>query len=278
MDRLLEITQKHNITLIEDCCLALGSQYKGKLVGTFGKAAYFSSQWNKSYTTGLGGMAVCHDEALASRMNEICKKELLPVPFKRELLLAFQLMIYRTFIYPRTTAWAQNIFRNLSKKGLLMGSASSQEYEDIKMESDFFMSMSGTQARSGLRQLKKLQQNIDHRKQMAKLYDQLLIQRGWNVTKVPEYMEPVLVRYPVRIKDKWRAVEEAAKHGIELGTWFEAPLHSKDTRHELHGYHWGQCLQAEKASNEVVNLPLHPRASEKTIRRTVDFICQFQQP
>jgi dTDP-4-amino-4,6-dideoxygalactose transaminase len=277
MDRLIEIAQKHNITVIEDCCLALGGKYKGKLLGTFGKAAYFSSQWNKPYTTGLGGMAVCHDETLASRIEEICQKELLPVPLKKELILACQLAVYRAFIYPRTTAMAQNVFRWLTHKGLVVGSSSNQELEGLKMEPDFFMAMSNTQARAGLRQLKKLQQNIEHRKKMANYYSYLLAEKGYKISIFPEYMSPVLVRYPVRIRDKWRAVEEASKAGVELGTWFEAPLHPKETRHEIYNYQWGQCPESEKAANEVVNLPLHPRASEQTIRRTVDFITHFLQ-
>ena len=126
----------------------------------------------------------------------------------------------------------------LTHTGLVVGSSSCQELEGVKMESDFFMAMSNTQAKAGLRQIKKLPQNIDHRKQMASLYDELLTQKGWTVTKVPEYLDPVLVRYPVRIKDKWRAVEEV-KAGVELGTWSEAPLHPKETRHELYGYQWG---------------------------------------
>ena len=277
MDRLMDIAQRHNIPVVEDCCLALGGKYKGKLLGTFGMAAYFSSQWNKPYTTGLGGMVVCHDETLASRIEEICQKDLLPVPVKKELILACQLAVYRAFIYPRTTAMAQSVFRWLTHKGLVVGSSSNQELEGVKMDDDFFMAMSGTQARSGLKQLEKLQKNIDHRKKMVNLYDELLTQRGWGVTKVSEYMDPVLVRYPVRIKDKWRAIEDAAQAGVELGTWFEAPLHPKETRHELYGYQQGQCSEAEKAANEVVNLPLHPRANEKTVKRTVDFITKFQQ-
>ena len=43
MDGILQIVNKHGIPVIEDCCLALGSKYKGRLAGTFGKAAYFSA-------------------------------------------------------------------------------------------------------------------------------------------------------------------------------------------------------------------------------------------
>jgi dTDP-4-amino-4,6-dideoxygalactose transaminase len=112
---------------------------------------------------------------------------------------------------------------------------------------------------------------------MARLYDRLLTDRGWKLTTVPDYMDPVLVRYPVRITQKERAVEEAAGFGVELGTWFECPLHPKETRLELYDYQPGMCPEAEKAAREVVNLPLHPRTTENTIRRTVDFICRFKQ-
>ncbi len=37
MDAILEIANRHNITVIEDCCLALGFTFKGRFVGNFGK-------------------------------------------------------------------------------------------------------------------------------------------------------------------------------------------------------------------------------------------------
>jgi dTDP-4-amino-4,6-dideoxygalactose transaminase len=105
----------------------------------------------------------------------------------------------------------------------------------------------------------------------------LLEQRGWKVIKPPENTDPVLVRYPVRITDKWGAIGKALQSGIELGAWFETPLHPKEANIELFGYHWGSCPEAEKAAREVVNLPLHQRVSERTARKTVDFLCQFEQ-
>jgi len=68
MDMIMKIAQSRGIPVIEDCCLALGSKYKGRMVGTFGRAGYFSSQWNKPYTTGLGGMVITSDRQLAERI------------------------------------------------------------------------------------------------------------------------------------------------------------------------------------------------------------------
>ncbi|HOL32773.1 MAG TPA: DegT/DnrJ/EryC1/StrS family aminotransferase, partial [Anaerohalosphaeraceae bacterium] len=75
MERILQIAQKHAIPVIEDCCLALGSRYKGQLVGTFGRAAYFSFQWNKPFTTGLGGMAITNDSGLAQKIERLYAAE-----------------------------------------------------------------------------------------------------------------------------------------------------------------------------------------------------------
>jgi dTDP-4-amino-4,6-dideoxygalactose transaminase len=88
-------------------------------------------------------------------------------------------------------------------------------------------------------------------------------------------MKPVMVRYPVRIAEKSRALAEAARAGVELGSWFECPLHPIETPLSAYDYELGMCPEAEKAAREVVNLPLHPRASERTVRRTVDFITRF---
>jgi dTDP-4-amino-4,6-dideoxygalactose transaminase len=275
MDAIMAIAAKRGITVIEDCCLSFGSTYKGKTVGTFGKAAYFSFQWNKPFTTGLGGMAITNVADLAEKIKGICNSDLCMPSAKEVMMLAAQLAVYRMFIYPRTTALAQNIFRYLTKKGAVVGSSSSCEFEP-EMEKDFFKAMSSVQAVAGIRQLKKLEKNIEHRREMAELYDELLLQKGWPTRNYDkEVMNPVMVRYPVRIKEKDKAIQRAASAGIELGTWFECPLHPIETPLEKYDYQIGMCPEAEKASREVVNLPLHPRATKKTVWRTVEFITGF---
>jgi perosamine synthetase len=275
MDRLTAITRKHNLILIEDCCLCLGSTYKGQKMGTFGKAAYFSFQWNKPFTTGLGGMLVTSNKELAAGIRTLCDTKISKPSAKEILLLAAELSVYRMFIYPRTTAMAQQLFRFLTKKGVVVGSSSSAEFEPV-MASDFFKQISDFQASCGLSQVKKIEQNIAHRRKLAAVYDQLLAQKGFPSRVYDKSLiDPVLVRYPVRIKEKSQAIETAASAGVELGSWFECPLHPIETPLEKYDYITGMCPEAEKASRESVNLPLHPRVSDKTIRRTVDFISRF---
>ena len=62
MDEIVEICKKHNVTLIEDAAESLGSTYKGKQTGTFGKYGIYSFNGNKIITTSGGGMLVSEDE------------------------------------------------------------------------------------------------------------------------------------------------------------------------------------------------------------------------
>jgi dTDP-4-amino-4,6-dideoxygalactose transaminase len=275
MDAIMSIAGDRKIPVIEDCCLALGSTYKSKLVGTFGLAAYFSSQWNKSYTTGLGGMVITSDIDLAGRIETLRADEMCEPSSREVLMLRAQLIVYRLFIYPRTTALAQRLFRYLTKKGAVVGSSSASEYEPVEA-GDFFKGLGVAQARSGLRQLRKIGHNIAHRLSMALRYDALLQEKGFKSRNYDSgVMRPVMVRYPVRVADKAKALEQAARAGIELGSWFECPLHPIETPLASYDYETGMCPEAEKSAREVVNLPLHERANEKTLRQSVDFISRF---
>jgi perosamine synthetase len=68
MDALLKISTEYNLFLIEDCAEAIGTQYKGKHVGTFGDIATFSFFGNKTITTGEGGMVVTNNQTLYERI------------------------------------------------------------------------------------------------------------------------------------------------------------------------------------------------------------------
>ena len=65
IDKVCQIAQKHNLTVIEDSCEALGSASNGKKVGTFGRMSTFAFYPNKQITTGEGGMILTDEDSLA---------------------------------------------------------------------------------------------------------------------------------------------------------------------------------------------------------------------
>jgi perosamine synthetase len=67
MNAIGTIAKEHGLFIVEDCAEALGAQYKGQNVGTFGDIAAYSFFGNKTITTGEGGMVVTNDETLFDR-------------------------------------------------------------------------------------------------------------------------------------------------------------------------------------------------------------------
>ncbi len=67
MDSIIEIARKYRLFIVEDCAEAIGSEYKGKKVGSFGDIAAFSFFGNKTITCGEGGMVVTNDKTLFKR-------------------------------------------------------------------------------------------------------------------------------------------------------------------------------------------------------------------
>jgi dTDP-4-amino-4,6-dideoxygalactose transaminase len=82
MDKILSIAKEKGIILLEDCSHAHGATYNGKKVGTFGEAAVFSIQGQKTLTGGEGGVLLTdHEEIyyrslLLGHYNKRCHQEI----------------------------------------------------------------------------------------------------------------------------------------------------------------------------------------------------------
>jgi perosamine synthetase len=69
MNGFMEIANEYGLAILEDACEALGGEYRGRRVGTFGEAAVFAFYPNKQITTGEGGMVVTNN----GRIAEMCR-------------------------------------------------------------------------------------------------------------------------------------------------------------------------------------------------------------
>lgn len=67
MDAIMDIAQKHNLYVIEDCCQAVGAQYKGRRVGSIGDISAYSLNVYKTITAGDGGAVGTNDDLLYER-------------------------------------------------------------------------------------------------------------------------------------------------------------------------------------------------------------------
>ena len=78
IDKIAKICKKWHIVMVEDAAESLGSFYKNKHTGTFGKIGIFSFNGNKIITSGGGGMIVTDDKKLAKKAKHLTTTAKIP--------------------------------------------------------------------------------------------------------------------------------------------------------------------------------------------------------
>ena len=82
IDRIVEICERYHIPVVEDSAESIGSYYKGRHTGTFGKLGIFSFNGNKTITTGGGGMIITNDDELGKLAKHITTTAKVPHPWE----------------------------------------------------------------------------------------------------------------------------------------------------------------------------------------------------
>lgn len=278
MAALRAIAEERGLLLIEDCAHVLvGSTYQGKRLGTLGDASFFSFQWSKPYTTGLGGMVVTKNPELADKLQKLQSAFALP-PDAKQLQLRLQYQLYHLFFRPAFFWWSQKTLNLLSRFGLFVGSSSQTELAG-KKPIDYNWKMAAFQENTGLAELQRLDANLRRRRTLARIYSAALPEPNGLLAQQVISPELTLLRFPWAVEKKTALLKQAQDMGIELGSWFETPLHPIPLeQHSALGYDLGSCPIAEAAARKIVNLPLHDRVTEADAERIVQFVATHGAP
>jgi dTDP-4-amino-4,6-dideoxygalactose transaminase len=255
LDPIIELARHHGLHVIEDCAHGLGGSYKGRPNGTVADAAFFSSQWSKPVSIGLGGMAYTRNEEIAARLAEIMAN--MPGPsLLAQLMLYAQWRIRPLADNPRLYYPLVGAYRFLTRKaGLSVGSNSGIELNRPEMPDGYARRMGSLQRRMLHGELARLDAKVRRRQEVAACYDAYLTSRGITTPYRSTYAEHGMLRYTVRVPHRNELLEKAHQHHIPVGDWFIAPLYPVEGDLSIWGYRRGQCPVAEQACAEVINLP-----------------------
>ena len=132
MNEITKIAKKHGLYLIEDAACAFGAKYGKRFVGTIGYVGCFSYHARKGLTTGEGGMVVTNDEELAQKIRHLS-------------------------VFGMETAW------NRQKD---------EFYIPRFLDIGYNYKMSDITAAIGVAQMKKIEQIIDKKIELAKYWDE----------------------------------------------------------------------------------------------------------
>ncbi len=238
LDPLYAVAEQRGLRVIEDCAHAIGTEYKGRRLGTFGDTQVFSFHPNKNITTGEGGCVVTRDGAMQTRIE----------------LLRFHGIDRST--YP-----------GLQKRGL--------PHYDIALAGHKF-NMMDIQAALGLHQLPMLDDFIKRRRQLAENY--LAAFAEWKALQLPgpsqfkhrhawHIFTPLILPEAAGI-DRDTFIERMKAEGIGIGLHYQA-VHLSSYYRQTFGFRAGDFPHAEFICDRIVSLPLFPGMTDADQDRVI---------
>ena len=264
VDKISELAKRHKIWSIEDCTHGFGGTFKGRQNGTYCDAAFFSSQWNKPFSTGVGGFSLVNNSELRARVSLEVEHYQKPTIFDSLNLLS--LYFAHKFLLHQWTYWQlRNLYRFLSSRNLVIGSSDGDELASISKPLDFEKAHAPAQAWKGLRALGKLSQDQARRKSNARVLTDFLTKRGLNHVPLEHFADHCFCKYPVLVSDRSLFSQHAHAARIQLGDWFTSPLHPIQGDLSRWNYNEADFPNASFAAQHAVNLPIHDDSLEKIL-------------
>ncbi|MDD2696784.1 MAG: aminotransferase class I/II-fold pyridoxal phosphate-dependent enzyme [Candidatus Pacebacteria bacterium] len=270
MDEIVNICQQNNLILIEDCAHALGATYKGKNVGTFGRASFFSFSRDKVISSVYGGMSVTDDLTLAQNIKNYQGKAGFPSFFWTFQQLLHPILM-NWVILPTYKIFGKYLLILLQWFHILSKAVHWKEKRGLR-PGYFPKKLPSALSLLALNQLGKLEKLNDHRKEVADFYFFSLKDGSLSLPLVLNDRENIFLRFTVKHPQAHRIIERAWRENLLIGDWYTSPVAPHDTKLDKLQYVSGSCPKAEKLSKETFNLPTHINISQKEVKRILDFL------
>lgn len=232
MDRLMEIANRRNLIVIEDCAESHGATVRGRMTGSFGAMGCFSFYANKIITTGEGGMVVTDDPILAERLRLL-----------------------------RNLAFTQPRFRH--------------------EVAGYNFRMTGYQAAMGVVQIQRIDEILENKRRIARLYNELL--EGIPGLQLPvekEWAKNVYWMYSVVLQPEFGMNRDEfsrrlREKGVDTRTFF-CPMNQQPFLRDQPGFRDIPCPVADRLWEAGLYLPSSHSLEIDTIRTVADAVRAIQ--
>ena len=239
LDPLYEIANRYGLRVLEDAAHAIGTEYKGKRIGSFGDTQVFSFHPNKNMTTGEGGCVVTSDQKLAEEVAKL-----------------------------RFHGIDRQAFNRYGKSG-------SQDYEIVLP--GYKYNMMDIQAAIGIYQLKELDGFIARRNELAARYQEALSDwQQWTLPSAPAYenlhawhLYTPLINEDVAHMNRDEFMQAMKEKNIGTGLHYRA-VHLYPYYRQAFGFAPGDFPHAESVCDRIVSLPLFPGMTDAEHDRVLD--------
>jgi len=265
VDAIARFARDRNLRTIEDCTHGFGATFHGRPNGSLCDAAFFSTQWNKPLSTGIGGFALVNDPGLTGPLERewagLAEPGFMDVLSLGGLYLCHDWLLNGWTHRPLVAA-----YRSLAGLGLVLGSSAPDETRTSRMPRGYRKQMAAIQCRRGLGALAGFDRLQALRKSNAAMLTAFLAGHGKNHVRPQHFPDHGFCRYPLLVHDRAAFREKARAARILLGDWFISPLHPVDRDLQRWRFDPAACPRAVHAARHVVNLPVAQTGMTEVLR------------
>jgi dTDP-4-amino-4,6-dideoxygalactose transaminase len=238
MDALLEVARTHGLRVVEDAAHAFPTRYRGRLVGTLDSdITVFSFYANKTMTTGEGGMVVTRDPELARRIRLMRLHGISQDAFNRYV--------------SKTPAWFYEV-----------------------VAAGFKYNLTDIASAIGIEQLRKIDNFLARREQLARRYDEALGSLPLVLPPRPDdgsthawHLYVVRLAAGARLR-RDELINELSQRGIGTSVHF-IPLHHQPYWRDTCALAPAQFPVAEASYHAMLTLPLYTRMTDADQERVI---------
>jgi dTDP-4-amino-4,6-dideoxygalactose transaminase len=273
MPRILEIARKHGLLVIEDTAQATGARIAGRMVGSFGDAAYFTFGLTKNMTTLSGAMVTTDDDALAATL----RREMSRAPQRplgkalKEVATGTAMMIAtHRWVYPWTVHPAVVLGNKLGKDPIHERFGEAEVRYEHAPEASDYPAPRAVQAEVGLRQLAKLERLNSARAANGRFLDEQLCHvPGLGVPAYPSGAEPIYMSFVVHHANREALAAALRVRGVDTTVGYMSDITRSPLFPELTGF---DCPHTREAFDHLLHLPVHPRLTRRDLSHMVEAV------
>ena len=264
IDEIADLARSKGIFLVEDSALALDSRIHGKSVGTWGDAAFFSTDHSKPLNTIIGGMLYTSHKDIFENVKQTIGN--LP-----DLSENHQKNLYRRFNYERKNYIPSHYSRSIIRETLLDSISRFFGKPPVFLEGDYTAKSSGSSqypypakmpaflAQLGLFELDRWADEKRKRKVLFQEYlnyseiarDKIQIPNAY----YEKEKEIVPLRFIFRSPQASALREKFEKYIDVKGMWFLDPLVCCPNGPQAMGYKNDSCVNSERVCSDILNMP-----------------------
>ena len=236
LDAMREVAARHNLTVIEDACHALGAQYRARRAGSIADMTVFSFHPVKHVATGEGGMVTTDRADFAESLRR---------------------------------------FRNhgISSDARQRQAEGQWHYEMVLL--GFNYRLTDVACALGLSQLKKLDRNLSRRREIAARYSAVFSDlEAVMIPAVRKDVNPAWHLYPIRLNlerlkvDRGQTLRALRAENIGVNVHY-IPVHLHPYYRERFGYQAGEFPIAENAYTRLISLPMFHGMSDQDVEDVI---------